>query len=240
MRAASLALILAPAASVAAEAPCLVLLHGLARTEASMAVLEAALAKDGMQVVRPGYPSTSATIEDLAAEVIPRALNTCGPGPVDFVTHSMGGILLRYWAEAKGIPNLRRAVMLGPPNQGSEVVDILGDVTAFGWVNGPAGAQMGTGDQSLPRALGPVRFELGVIAGTRSLNPYFSAVLPGPDDGKVSVSAARVAGMTDFIELPVTHTFMMISPPVITEVRAFLETGQFARMPSPLDFRDER
>ncbi len=214
--------------SFSARASCVVLLHGLARTPGSMAQLEAALSEEGFSPVNEGYPSREQPIEELAEIAIKPALEKCPPDlDVNFVTHSLGGILLRQYLATNSVANLNRVVMLGPPNKGSEAVDRLQDVPGFKFINGDAGMQLGTGELSVPNALGDADFDVGIVAGTRSINWILSSFIPDVDDGKVSVESTKLAGMNDHIEMPVTHPFMMKNEKVIKQVINYLKTGSF-------------
>ncbi len=214
-----------------ALADCVVLIHGLARTSGSMTPLVAPLQKAGFSVVNVNYPSRHKPIEELAPLAVKtRGYEQCAPSAnVHFVTHSLGGILVRYYLQHNDFLSLGKVVMIAPPNQGSEVVDQLRNAPGYSLINGPAGMQLGTDKHSIPQQLGPVDYPVGVIAGTRTFNPLLSQLLPNPDDGKVSLENTKVVGMTDFIDLPYTHTFIMRAGEVIDQVLHFLEHSRFNR-----------
>lgn len=203
------------------------LLHGLGRTAGSMDALESALAAEGYRVINLSYPSLEAPPSVLVDSVASALRRCCRDADrVHFVTHSLGGILVRaYAARGSGVP-VGRVVMLSPPNAGSEIVDQLPHELVLD-VLGPTGAALGTEPTSLPQSLPPPSFEVGVITGEASLNPLFSWWLPGPDDGKVSVESARLEGAADFLVVPYTHAFIMSREPVIRQVISFLEEGRF-------------
>ncbi len=206
-----------------------VLIHGLGRTACSMKRLEWTLSQRGYQVINISYPSTSLTVEQAAEwlrELI--ALRIRNPdAKIHFVTHSLGGIVLRQFWETTCLSNAGRAVMLAPPNQGSESVDALKCLSLFRRLTGPAGQQLGTDPFSLPARLGGAAVEVGIIAGDRSCNPWLSRWIPGSNDGKVSVNSTRMAGMRDFLRVHRSHTWIMWDKAVALAVVRFLEQGQF-------------
>jgi pimeloyl-ACP methyl ester carboxylesterase len=214
------------------ERSCVVLLHGLGRGPGSMRRIERRLRESGYDVWNEGYPSRSAPIEELAAAYVGAALEACrarGAQRVHFVTHSLGGILVRVYVQAHSVPELGRVVMLSPPNGGSEVAERLRGYAWYRWAMGPAGGQLGTGVDSVPRGLGAIAAECGIITGSASLDPWFAGWLPAPNDGKVSVASARLDGMRDFLVVPRAHGLIIRDSGVIAEVAYFLANGRFAR-----------
>ena len=206
-----------------------VVLHGLVRSSASMNKISRALNAAGYTVCNIQYPSRRYSIEKLAVNWVYPEIEKCLPNleqKLDFVTHSMGGIIVRQLAQSTDI-KINRVVMLSPPNQGSELVDKLKEIPFFKLINGEAGLSLGTEENSVPNRLGRVNFETGVIIGDRSYNLLYSYLITGADDGKVSVERARVEGMKDFLVVPYSHSFIMNGETAIEQTINFLKSGNF-------------
>jgi hypothetical protein len=190
--------------------------------------LEWTLERAGYRVVNLRYPSRRYHVERLAEEYLAKAVAAQSQaGRIHFVTHSLGGIVLRDYLAGHTMTNLGRVVMLAPPNHGSELADRLKQSALGRWILGPAGYELGTGASELPERLGPARFQLGIIAANSPLLPCLFRVFSGPNDGKVSVQSARLEGMADFLVVPGSHTWIIWRADTSRQVLAFLAHGHF-------------
>lgn len=205
-----------------------ILLHGMARSAHSMSPLARDLAQAGYRVSNVGYPTRPHDIEGLVEHYVRPAVAHCaGAGPVHVVTHSLGGILIRCYLQSHRLPPGSRIVMLAPPNHGSEVADHVRYWPLYRWLMGRVGQQLGTGPDGVVRRLRPISEEVGVIAANRSLQPWFSWLIPGEDDGAVSVASTQLDEMRDFIVVDSSHSLLMFNREVREQVRYFLAEGRF-------------
>ncbi len=220
-----------PENGVPTNRECVVLLHGLYGMPLTMKRLEWAFEKSGYDVVNVGYPTWRAPLERALESHIHRAIQKripSGTTRVHFVTHSMGGISLRLYLDCHRVPNLGRLVMVAPPNQGSKLADPFRYCALARWLVGPNLARLGTRCGDLPQIAGSVDAELGIIAGNGSLlSKWFDPTHPG--DGRVTVEATKLPGMTDHIVFPVRHSLMVLRRKTCEQAVAFISNGKFSR-----------
>ena len=207
-----------------------VLLHGIARTSRSLRKLEGALQQSGFATLNLDYTSRKKPLELLAEEIHPAiaAFIERLDGPIHFVTHSMGGLLARLYIANHRPARLARVVMLGTPNSGSEVADLLRRLSLYRMIYGPAGLQLTTRQPDTLASLPPPDYAVGIIAGCRTIAPIASLlVLPRPNDGRVSVASSKLANMADHVVVKASHTGLPRHPAAIDHTIAFLGAGRF-------------
>ncbi len=217
--------------SVSKSTDTVVLIHGLGRSPRSMWMVKLWLKFCGYRVTSIGYPSRSVSIAAAVQQHIePKlaALNLAPGSRVHFVTHSLGGIVFRAWA-ARRDPTfpLGRAVLLVPPNQGSEIIDLLQPHKWSRWVLGPVVDELGTEPHNTPKALGPLPPGTGILMGNQRTLRLFGHVLGPEHDGIVTTQGGQVEGQEDFAVLPVNHLTVLFKPSVMRAVHRFLQTGSF-------------
>jgi len=207
-----------------------ILLHGLWRDSSAMRPVERYYRKLGYTVVNVSYPSTKFDIPTLVTDYLAPQIDDVidnAQSPPHFVTHSMGGILVRYYFQINDDKKPGRVVMLAPPNRGSEIVDSTSGLPFA--EPSPATIQLSAKKTSWVNQLDPVDFELGIIAGDGNNNLITDSILPGPDDGVVSVESARLDAMQDFITVPLKHYLMRSNRYVLQQSAYFIQNGQFYR-----------
>ncbi len=224
-------LLILPANSYAAEKEYVILLHGINRSSKSMEKLADYFKKNGYETLNVNYASTKYTI-DILGERLDRKIKAKIPknAKINFVSYSMGTLISRLYIHKYKPKNLGRVVLIAPPNNGSEIADFLMDNPAYQLSFGPAGQELGTGTNSIIKKL-PAEFDydMGVIAGDRTIDPISSFIIPGKDDGKVSIKSTKLKGMKDHIIIHASHTFIMKNKTALKQSLYFLRNGIFKK-----------
>ncbi len=207
-----------------------ILVHGIIRSSKSFSKMKTALEKDGYTVVSFDYPSTRMTMAD-SADYLTKTINSLeGIDQIDLVCHSMGGLLVRaYLQQNEGNHDKRigRLVMVATPNLGAEMANVMQKNLAYQWVFGPAGQELVKDQNGAIAALPIPDFEFGIVAGARGTDTGWNPLVPGDDDGTVSVTSTKLPGAKDFKTIPALHSFLVEDQKAIISVTRFLKTGCF-------------
>jgi pimeloyl-ACP methyl ester carboxylesterase len=209
-----------------------VLLHGISRTALSFRKMQVALERAGFATLNLDYASRRKPLEALAEDIHPAIQRFADriDGSVHFVCHSMGGLLARVYMARHRPKHLRRVVMLGTPNSGSEIADRLKNFGAYRAFFGPAGQQLGTKRDDAINALFPaLDYPVGIVAGNRSIDPLAGTMLPKPHDGRVSVKNTVIDGMADHIVVDTSHPWLVRNSVAVAQTIAFLQDGTFVK-----------
>lgn len=215
-----------------------ILLHGLGLNKWSMIRVASTLRKGGYRVLNLTYPSLrrdlAGIIDFVHERLVAQGLaEGAADGPLNFVTHSMGGLVARAYINLYH-PNLGRVVMIAPPSSGNEIIDLIAGGVWWGKLSRrmirKSIPTLTTRRSAEMRAMlgDSVDYPLGIIAGTTSRYAMGHYMLPHPNDGVVSVERAKLAGMSELIQLPGSHSLMLFRKSVAQAALHFLQHGRFA------------
>ncbi len=204
-----------------------ILVHGIGRSSKSFTKLARALREKGYVVFGFDYPSTRVPITESAEYLAKCVKSLDGIEEVNFIVHSMGGLVVRSMLAKSKDPRIKRMVMLGVPNKGAELADSLSKNVLYKAIYGPAGQQLVTGDKNFIGQLPIPDFEFGVVAGSKGNDKGYNPLIPGDDDGTVALSSTRLSGATDFVTRSVLHSFLMSDKKCVEHAVRFIQSGKF-------------
>ncbi|MDA1016237.1 MAG: alpha/beta fold hydrolase [Planctomycetota bacterium] len=203
-----------------------VMIHGILRSSRSFKKMQQPLIDAGYTTIGFDYPSTRVEIED-SAEFLHSVIESLdGIDEINFVVHSMGGLLVRSYLSKHNDKRIKRMVMLGVPNNGANLADIFKGNVLFRTVMGPAGQQLVEDPQGLIKKLPIPEFEFAIIAGGRNTETGFNPFVPGDDDGTVAVESAKLPGCADFAIVNALHSFLMGNEQSIKMTINFFKHGR--------------
>ncbi len=209
------------AAASSAPRDWVVLLHGLFASCHSMRKLENRITEVGYAVLNWGYPTWLRSTEQNVRRLLPQLeilQNDPSVRTINFVTHSMGGILARCALHLGGDAKVKRLVMLAPPNRGSHLTRI--SLGPFAWCL-PAIADLSEAPSSLPNRL--------EVASQESMSQVEIGVIAAASDFIVPIANTKLSNQRDHCVLRTSHFRLPNHEMAVRYVLSFLQSGTFAR-----------
>lgn len=206
------------------------IIHGISPRPMSLAHLQSAIGDAGYDAIAISYPSTRDRIENHALPIEQLLDRSTGTTRISFVTHSMGGLVLRHLLSRDGAWKRRirigRIVQIAPPNRGAAAADMLSGLPPYRWIFGRSGQQLTPAAAAdIPR----LNHRFAVIAGGKGDGEGFNPLLPGDDDGTVRVAETNLPGMADFLLIDDHHTGLLGNPKTYRATVHYLVHGAFAK-----------
>ena len=203
-----------------------ILIHGLLQSSKCMSTMKTTLRDAGYSTIDFDYPSSQINIP-AAAVYLDRLIQSLeGYDELNFVVHSMGGLVVRAYTMEFNDPRIKRMVMLGTPNHGAEMADITQRYWIVRTVSGPGARQLVTRPDGLIPKLPVPNFEFAVIAGSRGNKSGWNPLIPGDDDGTVTVASTRLSGAADFATVRTLHSWLLSNEVAVTQTVNFLKAGR--------------
>ncbi|MBC8113769.1 MAG: alpha/beta fold hydrolase [Candidatus Saccharimonas sp.] len=202
-----------------------VLIHGILRSAKCMSSMAETLGQAGFTTFQFNYPSTQVSIPE-AAEYLHQTIESLeGIEELNIAAHSMGGLITRAYFAAHHDPRFRRVVMVGTPNHGAELADLVHQNFLVRTAAGPGGRQLVTAREGLIPSLPAPKCEFAIIAGARHNPAGWNPFIPGDDDGTVTVESTRLVGAADFATVQTTHTALLRNRETLELTLRFLSEG---------------
>lgn len=230
----------------------LVSVHGLGRTRNSMSAIGKYVSGKGdFGWINFGYASTrdgianhSRAIQNVLDELaLFKTEQDAKAPPTDdkrdgiefhFIAHSLGNIVIRNMLsdierkdadQPQAAWRVGRMVMLGPPNHGSAMANLLRKSNAFRLIAGSSGKELGADWDELQKRLVTPKFEFAIVAGGKGDERGYNPLLTGDDDLIVRVQETKLSGAADFAVTPSIHTYLMDRPEPKEMALRFLQMG---------------
>ncbi|MFA6916624.1 MAG: hypothetical protein WC222_09520 [Parachlamydiales bacterium] len=204
----------------------LVTIHGFLGDTWNMKYMASGYSDKHVYVKHWAYPSRDKLIQEHGADLAHylQKLARKKPGvPINFITHSMGGLVLRSAMNHPECPpeaKIGRAALLAPPNQGAGWGRFL-DQYYFSHLIGKEKAGKQLRSQADFEFLGqfPDTVQVLVIAGTKNINPW----IKGKSDSTVTVDETRLNTPHQHKTVHAEHTMILFSKRAYRYIKEFFK-----------------